>query len=500
MKRTLCLLFVFILALSLCACKKDGGEQPTASDEPTTWGLGSAELPDIGKFDARNPPRMFDEYVDNLIPRSDYGELVPYLGATRDYYYSVYYGVAEDSVDKTGTFAETNGVYGLCKKDGTIVTDAVYSSIEYCDGYYLLKKATVDTDYELDAFRGNFYVIPKDGSSIFAFEKNVYVEYYGSGVFHAVYDYDKRNEKYFSANGELILDNSDGMKFLTLFVNGIARFNDGETTCLVDTSMKKLLTVPDAEILSDSGYFSVRTANGKYKIYKGITPVSDEEYDYVALTEDGYFAGKNGTQITILDGSMKKVSEFSVPSSAGYIDILSKDVIDCDGKYYITSDGKTLSYKNLSYFPDCDIYADWNYAKKYMTLLSSNFEKLYTSPEGLYPWFNSSRGKYIGFARFIGSDNGEGYEYFLMDTTDGKLIENIGIIDDFDGYSKVAADGRHRELFSAKDGSTLLTYSTFAAAQNTSVGTLYFYDLDGYAITADENFNIICRVPLSMEY
>jgi len=102
---------------------------------------------------------MFDKYVDNLIPRSDYGELVPYLGAVADYFFNISDAAANDTTVKDGTFAETKGLFGLCRKDGTIVTDPVYASVQYCDGYYLLKKASVDTTYDLSDFRGNFYVV-----------------------------------------------------------------------------------------------------------------------------------------------------------------------------------------------------------------------------------------------------------------------------------------------------------------------------------------------------
>ena len=211
MKKTVSLLLLFAVLLALfCACKKNGETQPTSSPEPTTWGLILDELPDIGKYKSADSPRMFDKYVDNLIPRSDYGELVPYLGAVADYFFNISDAAANNTTVKDGTFAETKGLFGLCRKDGTIVTDPVYASVQYCDGYYLLKKASVDTTYDPSDFRGNFYVVPKDGSSIFSFGKNVYVEYRGCGVFRAIYDFENNNEKYYSAAGKLLLDNSDG--------------------------------------------------------------------------------------------------------------------------------------------------------------------------------------------------------------------------------------------------------------------------------------------------
>ena len=86
MKKAVSILLLSAVLLTLfCACKKNGETQPTSSPEPTTWGLILDELPDIGKYKSADSPRMFDEYVDNLIPRSDYGELVPYLGSVVQY-------------------------------------------------------------------------------------------------------------------------------------------------------------------------------------------------------------------------------------------------------------------------------------------------------------------------------------------------------------------------------------------------------------------------------
>ena len=242
MKKAVSLLLLFAVLLTLfCACKKNETQQPTSSPEPTTWGLILDELPDIGKYKSADSPRMFDKYVDNLIPRSDYGELVPYLGAVADYFFNISDAAANYTTVKDGTFAETKGLFGLCRKDGTIVTDPVYASVQYCDGYYLLKKASVDTTYDPSRFRGNFYVVPKDGSSIFSFGKNVYVEYWGCGVFRAIYDCENNNEKYYSATGKLLLDNSDGNYFLTRFTNGVASLLFDGQTRFVDTSFKTLL-------------------------------------------------------------------------------------------------------------------------------------------------------------------------------------------------------------------------------------------------------------------
>lgn len=502
MKKAVSLLLLFAVLLTLfCACKKNDETQPTASSEPTTWGFILDELPDIGKYKSADSPRMFDEYVDNLIPRSDYGELVPYLGTTADYFFNISAAAANDTTVKDGTFVKTKGLYGLCRKDGTIVTDPVYTSVQYCDGYYLLKKASVDTTYDLSDFRGSFYVVPKDGSSNFSFGKNVYVEYAGCGVFCAIYDFENSNEKYYSAAGKLLLDNSDGNYFLTRFTNGVARlFCDGQTR-FVDTSFKTLLTVPDAEILSDDGYFAVLTDSGKYMIYKGAKPLSDRKFDKKPAYDNGYFLIRDGKYAVVLDEKLKEVSRFPVDPAEEDVYLCSANVLSVGGRL-IDNSGKKLPYDALSYIPELKLYVGDNYGRGETgsvtsSIVSQDFKKLYTAPQDWYiPKDNI--GKYIVLERSLDPVNGEVYEYKLADTSDWSIVENVSLIDGFEGYSRPTEDGSHRSLFSGKDGKVLLTYSTFFAVSETALGTLYFYDFDGYAYTADADWNVLCRTTMNL--
>ena len=499
MKKAVSLLLLFAVLLALfCACKKNETQQPTSSPEPTTWGLILDELPDIGKYKPADSPRMFDEYVDNLIPRSDYGELVPYLGSVADYFFNISDAAAKDTTVKDGTFAETKGLFGLCRKDGTIVTDPVYASVQYCDGYYLLKKASVDTTYDPSDFCGNFYVVPKDGASIFSFGKNVYVEYAGCGVFCAKYDFENNNEKYYSATGKLLLDNSDGNYSLTRFTNGVAcLFCDGQTR-FVDTSFKTLLTVPAAEILSDNGYFAVLTDSGKYMIYKGTKPLSDRKFDKKPAYDNGYFLIRDGEYAVVLDEKLKEVSRFPVDPAEEDIYLYSANVLSVGGRL-IDNNGKKLPYDLLSYIPELKMYVGGNYGSGEngtFCVVSNNFKKLYTAPQD---WFitNDNIGRYVVLKRSLDPANGEVYENKLADTSDWSIVENVFLIDGFDGYSLPTEDGSHRNLLSGKDGKVLLTYSTFFAVSETSLGTLYFYDLDGYAYTTDADWNVLCRTTMN---
>ena len=151
--------------------------------------------------------------------------------------------------------------------------------------------------------------------------------------------------------------------------------------------------------------------------------------------------------------------------------------------------------------PELKLYAGDNYrsgenGSVTSCVVSKGFKKLYTAPQD---WFitNDNIGKYVVLERSLDPANGEVYEYKLADTSDWSIVENVSLIDGFEGYSLPTEDGSHRSLFSGKDGKVLLTYSTFFAVSETSLGTLYFYDLDGYAYTTDTNRNVLCRTTMN---
>ena len=113
------------------------------------------------------------------------------------------------------------GYYGLCTVDGVIVTDPVYDSIEYCDGYYLLEKCYRKDDLLL----ADYFLIPKDGSSMFEFPKKKSAFYCGDGVFgccDSLFESVAASEtSYYSATGKYLFT-ADESSSVSEFVNGTA--------------------------------------------------------------------------------------------------------------------------------------------------------------------------------------------------------------------------------------------------------------------------------------
>ncbi len=146
MKKVTSLLLIMALVLTLSACgfnrqPEDPIEEST--QESTTLDLSKPvfmleSLPEIGEFSQKNLyKRWYEEYTDELRPRSDYGELIPFIGDCRYYEETEYYS------DRPYGFYSSR--YGLMTTDGKIVVDAVYEDVNEMeiDGeiYYTLTKS-----------------------------------------------------------------------------------------------------------------------------------------------------------------------------------------------------------------------------------------------------------------------------------------------------------------------------------------------------------------------
>ena len=242
------------------------------------------------------------------------------------------------------------------------------------------------------------------------------------------------------------------------------------------------------------------TDSGKYMIYKGAKPLSDRKFDKKPAYEKGYFLIRDGEYAVVLDEELKEVSRFPVDPAEEEVYLYSANVLSVGGRL-IDNSGKKLPYDKLSYIPELKMYVGGNYGggedgSVASCVVSKDFKTLYTAPKDWYITdFNI--GRYVVLERSLDPANGEVYENKLADTSDWSIVENVFLIDGFEGYSLPTGDGSHRNLLSGKDGKVLLTYSTFFAVSETSLGTLYFYDLDGYAYTTDADWNVLCRTTMN---
>lgn len=105
---------------------------PAGSVEPEKTGPSVAV--DWSKLEKEKRPiqpdldggRWYPDYTANLIPNSDYGELIPYVGALVQ---NIYRWTDDQGLEHTQP-GWTTSMYGLMTREGRLVTDAVYQSVD----------------------------------------------------------------------------------------------------------------------------------------------------------------------------------------------------------------------------------------------------------------------------------------------------------------------------------------------------------------------------------
>lgn len=118
--------WVFPLALCLLLCSCDSpGQTPGESEPAAAESGGIAVRTDWSKLGEKPPvpeptgSRWYEDYTGELLPREDYGPLIPYAGLR----------LMDD-------WPAANGcLYGLMTPEGTVVTDPVYSAVYRPGGY-----------------------------------------------------------------------------------------------------------------------------------------------------------------------------------------------------------------------------------------------------------------------------------------------------------------------------------------------------------------------------
>ena len=493
MKKAVALFLLFIMLLTLfCACGKNDETQPTSSPDPTTWGFTLDELPDIGKYKSADSPRMFDEYVDNLIPRSDYGELVPYLGSVAQY----------ESVEDEDAYVSgmIRGYYGLCTVDGVIVTDPVYASIEYCDGYYLLEKTLRDEDIYLS----DYSVIPKDGSSIFEFPKKKYVVYRGDGVFScgvfSVAVAVGSETAFYSATGEYLFT-ADGDSDVSSFFDGAALltvYGSDMEYYIINKSgkrIKKLEYGASVFTVFSRDTFVVYGADGKSGLYRGAKQLLPCEYDYICTNSDGDILALKNNTFNIFDKNVKPVVSFDISGS------FTANYISFDGDLVSLRD-RDIVYTFTGVSRKCDYVDELGnglyllHADSKQTVVDKNLKTVCDVPEDCRQIMFCGSEKYL---LCLINDDGSGDYYRLLDKNSGKLSnEKYQKLLNRKYLLKKNEDGSGFSVIAPDDLSVICTYDTFIDSVETSRGTLYVYDCDGYVWTVNSDWNVLCRTTMNL--
>lgn len=452
-------LFIVSILLALCACSKEAAvptctlqstevqptEAPTLPPPELTGdenSFGLSYLPDIGTYEPEKAPeRWYPDYVGELIPSDEYGELIPYLGYIREFEEFSY---GEWRVRK-------QAYYGLCTLDGVIVTDPVYSAVYMgADGYYILKGQPIEVElqYYTD-YLYPFCIAKSDGSKVASLPSPAAVcGHFADDVYFTRTSYvDQSGWKIYSADGELLLEEKRYDDSVTIMPvahqNGtITAYSDG-TAYFVNSRFECTSAIfENIEYIGDDRYI-VKEINGLY----GIIDIDGRyllQSEYTLLKRASFgFVGLKGDSVTVINDDLQTVSSFSVDYAVRDVYTEGPSVINVTGtekvwdNHFYSLEGRQYEYDEVKLLHREGAY--YCFAGKTSTLITDTElnEVVTFQRKGILPlYFANVASGYVA----LRDTETEGGDIMLYDVKEGDLIEGISDLHD-DYYTVVAEDG-----------------------------------------------------------
>ena len=412
-----CLLSLFLCAACLlCGC---GSQKQSSQNDAPYFMLDS--LPDIGEYvDDIVYDRMYPEYRESIKPGQNYGQLVPYVGAFRDYHMVNMDGQWSD-------FTTTVSKYGIMTADGQIVTDAVFDWVnvtEFTGGEYILE----------------FYQGDSDG---YGAEKMLFCNSDGSWVMEG----DAGLSFNFASwqEGFIICTDYSQVDY--------QRADRGPSVSVFDRQGNKLYSLSNCEVLGTEGF-----CDGYLPVYFFTNYLS---YDYEVYFVDtaGRIAFRNvhpneGFQNGLAPAQSDETGLWGLFTASGNWLIPPKyDAISKDGEYYIATSGSVYAIYNEQGATVASFSA--NHAdEQYLLIIDGHFywESYTYSSQRVFT--NALTGQILRHAETGKPVTGYWYgtNYFYL--VDG---QNICIVDaDGNSVAQVAGSGEpeaiNDELFLTREG------------------------------------------------
>ncbi|MBQ8696577.1 MAG: WG repeat-containing protein [Clostridia bacterium] len=514
MKRIILLILSILFTLTACAEKTtqaEGDTEPSASeatyptlpppeltgDEDTFY---LSYLPDIGEYEAEDAPeRWFPDYVGELIPSEEYGELIPYLGYEKEF--SLYaYGDWQDWKQR---------YYGLCTTDGVIVTDPVYSAVYMGeDGYYILKgqPAEVELEYYSD-YLYPFYIAKSDGSEVVSLSSPAAVcGHFAEDIYFTRTSYvDESGWKMYSASGELLLEyRQDDIYFYipTVHGNGTVSVKSEGTEYFVDSRFQCTSAIFKSITYIGEDLYIVEELSGKY----GVIDIDGRyvvaaEYDYLTKADNGFYAVRGG-EIAITDREMNVQTAFPIEHGVNEIIARGEKVICIDAgvweDYFYDTKGNILPFSSV--IPINDEYylmtsmaksvladSDLNEVASFQNMqLQRNYSDIL---EGYFCFFDSNAVDYENNDVLYSIESGDittgihriYYDYYETVASDGTITYY-----DFDGNP--IEKPQEEESGESETEPTVEKEET-----DTPYGKITMYIDGDYAYTEDAEGNIIVK-------
>ena len=299
-KRILAFLLAFTALLSFSACKgnteKENNESKVNESqvENTDTEVEIELKEDFSDYTEKELSRWYPEYTDHLIPSEEYGELIPFAGNI-----NYYENVEMDNLTP---------LYGLCTTDGKIVVDAVYTKIEYYNGYYILQSSMEWVNDEPVYTR---WVISTDGSDVFE-TKDPYGFYFMDDLIYF-------ETKICTLEGEVLFENDESKTYHPFNRERVHLRKTKSENPYYSTSY--LITYSGEELAGPFDYLYHLTDDfyAFEDIETGLKGIIDDdgktiveaEYNKIEVSEE-FIMFVKGTKVIIKDKNLNNVSEFDV--------------------------------------------------------------------------------------------------------------------------------------------------------------------------------------------
>ena len=495
MKKTILLILSILFILAACAEKTpqtdavlyDTSAERTEETEPAMPPVLTGDedtfylsyLPDIGEYEAEDAPeRWYADYMGELIPSDEYGELIPYIGYERKFVFEMY----DETAVKYAQY------FGLCTTDGVIVTDPVYINVTENSGYYLLQSQPI---YEERRIYHKFYLAAKDGSSFIELDGCANVCYYvGNGIYCSREAYESVDGlQYINRDGTVLWEvdyldlsgipdlvgSADDVVIMHDYSARTFYFVDGYMRCTSALFKRISYATHDRYIVEEleNGKYGIIDLNGEY--------ILPSEYDYIDYDEGRYLLCRDGKSY-VTDETFSVIATFErkASSSSGLI-----------GPYIVRFGYlEFFDLRKESYPDEVYYYGVYSYEENSVIyLMDDEGRSIGQIPGRGHVISATDDNRYI--CLWISRDNGEQVGgYRLYDAETGELSDILVFVSD-KHYGRKMSEDVHA-LYTI-DGVYLHDYNGKFTCLDIADEEYYYYTDGDYAYTEDAEGNIIVK-------
>ena len=487
MKRIILLLTIALFVCALFGCQKN--------DDSLYFGLDS--LPDIGDYTPeKTNERWYENYTDTVIPRDDYGPLRPYCGNIVDFN-SPFFGSTELYL------------YGLCTESGVIVTDPVYTSVEKCGDWYILRSRELKKNDE-DSFSTLYqYSLAKtDGSAYIPLDSNAsYASFFFDDM---VYLNCYPKNKLYDLEGNLLAEYENAYirqddDYLILTEHGEITQSGAlyQDVYLLDRDLN-VIAGPEYDISClGNKLYTTRDMDGRTRLFTIDGQELLEDMNIKSFTGyiDEMFLVSDERNAYVYDYDMNLLASLSFTRKTN-VGLLKGNILSLDfgnrNYEYRDFQGNKLDYENISFLTEHYVMSRGN-----TTYIADREMNVIAEVEGKYTSVEEDPQAGLIYLHSYGSSSIK-YKAYSLKTLDWvlddvmPLYSHMGVTGFYYSYEQNSDNiSTTYRIYRVSDGKMIHSGNDLPTYMKLDEEMLLFMRDGDFALTLDENFNEIMRVRIN---